>query len=271
MALRLSLVVTTYERPDALERVLAAVAAQARLPDEVVIADDGSGPATAVVVQQAAAHLPCRVVHAWQPDEGFRVARARNLAVSRATGDYLVFIDGDMVMHRQCLADHASLARPGHWLQGPRLLLDAAATAATLAGAVPVARPWQAGLRRRHRLQALRLPRAAAALATLAGGVVPNALLAVKGANFSCWRADFARVNGFDEAYVGWGAEDKDLAARLHNAGVARQSALWAALAFHLDHPPAARTAAAGHRARWLATRRSGATRCAAGLDGHVV
>ena len=91
----------------------------------------------------------------------------------------------------------------------------------------------------------------------------------VRTCNLGVWRRDLRRVNGFDEAITGWGAEDKELCARLENAGVRRQSLLFAAVTWHLDHPPASRDRAQANRARWQEAARSGRTRCEAGIDGH--
>jgi GT2 family glycosyltransferase len=96
------------------------------------------------------------------------------------------------------------------------------------------------------------------------------ALLAIKACNQGIWRRDFAAVNGYDEEYVGWGSEDKDLCARLGIAGVRARGLLFGALAWHLHHPPAPRSAAARNAARLAAVRAGGPARCETGLDRHL-
>jgi glycosyltransferase involved in cell wall biosynthesis len=258
------LVVTTHARADALERVLASVAAQRVPPDELIVAEDGEDPATAALLARHAADAPYPLRHLAQPHAGFRAGRIRNAAIAASRCDYLVLVDGDMVLHPQFLSDHRALARPGHWSQGVRILLDAAATRRQLAPGAPLPRPWSAGIGLGRRSYALRSPRLAAGLRDAA-----NALVAVKACNQGFWRSDLLAVNGFDEAMTGWGAEDKELCARLGHAGVRRQTLLFAAIAWHLDHPPAARDRAAANRSRWQATLRSGRTRCERGIDGH--
>lgn len=260
---RCCVVVTTHERPDALERVLDAIAAQARLPDELIVADDGSGAATAGVVARHAARAEYAVHHAWQPHEGFRAGRIRNVAIARTRCDYVVLLDGDMVPHSDLLGDHLALARPGYYSQGVRILLDAAATRSLLAGRQPPG-PLAPGLGFLRRAYALRSMAMARALRVAANGVVAR-----KACNQGFWRDDLLQVNGFDEAMTGWGAEDKELCARLENAGIRRQTLLFAAVAWHLDHPPAPRDRAAVNHALWQASARSGRTRCEAGIDGH--
>ena len=122
--MRLALVITTYERPDALAAVLASVSRQTLAPTEVLIADDGSGTATREVVLTfiARSRAPARLVS--QPHAGFRVTRLRNLAIAATRMDYMVFIDGDMLLHPDFIADHARLARRGWFTQGVRVLAD---------------------------------------------------------------------------------------------------------------------------------------------------
>lgn len=261
---RCCLVVTTYERPDALERVLESVAAQSRPPDELIVADDGSGAATARVVERYARAAACPVAHEWQPHQGFRAGRIRNAAIARTRCDYVVLLDGDMVVHPAFLAEHLALARPGRWSQGVRILLDAGSTRRLLRPGSTLPRPLSPGLGFARRAYALHAPRLARLL-----GRPANALVAVKACNQGFWRRDLLQVNGFDEAITGWGAEDKELCARLDNAGIGRQTLLFAAIAWHLAHRPAARDDASANLGRWRHTVDSRRVRCAAGIDGH--
>ncbi len=261
---RCCLVVTTYERPDALRRVLDAVATQSRPPDELIVADDGSGAATAEVVARHAGRAPYPVRHEWQAHAGFRAGRIRNAAIARTRCEYVVLLDGDMVAHPDFLADHLALARPAFFSQGVRMLLDAQATQRMLDGAAGLPGPLAPGLGGVRRAYGLRSPALARAVRSLA-----NAVVAIKACNQGFWRDDLLAVNGFDEAMTGWGAEDKELCARLENSGVRRQTLLFAAVAWHLDHAPAPRASAEANRARWQDSVRLRRTRCEAGIDGH--
>jgi glycosyltransferase involved in cell wall biosynthesis len=261
---RCGLVVTTHARADALARVLIAVDAQTRRPDELLVAEDGLDAATADAVARHAASAGYPVRHLRQPHEGFRAGRIRNAAIAAMESDYVVLLDGDMVVHPEFLADHLELARPGHWTQGVRILLDAEATRRVLADGAARPRPWWPGLGLARRGYALRAVPLARRLRYAA-----NRIVAVKSCNQGFWRRDLLAANGFDEGITGWGAEDKELCARLGNAGVRRQTLLLAAVAWHLHHAPAPRERASANRARWQDTRRSGRTRCEAGIDGH--
>ncbi len=261
---RCALVVTTHARADALARVLASVAAQGAPPDELLVAEDGLDADTARVVARHAAAADYPVRHLRQPHDGFRAGRIRNAAIAATGCEYVVLLDGDMVVHPGFLADHRALARPGHWTQGVRILLDAAATHRVLADAAVLPRPWWPGLGLARRGYALRC----VPLARILRGAA-NRVVAVKACNQGFWRGDLVGANGFDETITGWGSEDKELCARLGNAGVRRQTLLFGSVAWHLHHAPAARDRAPANRTRWLETQRSGRTRCEAGIDGH--
>jgi glycosyltransferase involved in cell wall biosynthesis len=259
---RLTLVVTTYNRRDALALVLASTLSQERPPDELVVADDGSTPDTAEAVAVFAARAPFAVRHAWQEDLGFRAAASRNRAFAAASGDYLVMVDGDILLHPAFLADHQRAARPGRFVQGSRVLLSQAATAAALAGGRVRFGPCAPGVR--NRLNAVH-SRLLSRLASHAGTDV----FRVRSANLACWRSDVLAVNGFDEDFVGWGREDSDFVARLQHSGLARLHLKFAAIGYHLWHPEASRQALPQNQRileETLATRR---IRCAHGIDGH--
>jgi glycosyltransferase involved in cell wall biosynthesis len=128
----ISIIVTTYNREDALAAVLSALSRQADRNFEVVVADDGSGPATAALIESWKPRLGVPLTHVWQVDWGFRAAEIRNRAVLGAGGDYCVFLDGDCIARPDFVAAHRRLAEPGWFVTGNRVLLSPALTAAVL-------------------------------------------------------------------------------------------------------------------------------------------
>ena len=235
--MKLAVVVTTYNRPDALEAVLKGYLAQSERDFELLIADDGSTRETADVVTEFAARAPFPVRHVWQEDLGFRAAAARNRAVAATAADYVIFTDGDCVPAHAFVAQHRRLAEPGWFLSGNRVLLSHAFTDKVLAHDIPIHTwGWADWVRARGRgdinrvVPLLRLPD---------GGFRknhPQQWEGVKTCNLSVWRADLVRVNGLDETYSGWGLEDSDLVIRLLHAGVRHKSARFAAPVLHLWH-----------------------------------
>jgi glycosyltransferase involved in cell wall biosynthesis len=187
------------------------------------------------------------------------------MAIRAAQGDYIVFVDGDMLLHPQFVADHRRFARAGFYTQGVRILLDEPRTRELIAAPLALPTAGSAGLGGLRRLYALRAPRASDRLR-----LVANKLIAIKGCNQGFWRRDLYAVNGFNEEITGWGPEDKELCARLEFSGIRRQSLLFGGIAFHLHHPGAARERRAANEAVYRDTLQNRSRRCTHGVDGHA-
>jgi glycosyltransferase involved in cell wall biosynthesis len=263
--MRVGLVITSHERPEALAAVLDSVIRQRVAPAEIIIADDGSGTATRTVAETfvSRSRAPARIVS--QTHEGFRAARLRNLGIAATSADFIVFIDGDMLLHPEFIADHTRAARRGFYTQGVRVLADAALTAMLIAEPAALPSPVSAGLGGLRRLYLVRSPALAAMTRSVANGLV-----AIKSCNLGVWRDDLLRVNGFNEDFEGWGPEDKELCVRLENAGTRRQTLLFGGIAFHLHHEPLPRDALPANLARLADARRTHRIRCERGLDAHL-
>ncbi|MBY0489997.1 MAG: glycosyltransferase family 2 protein [Gemmatimonadaceae bacterium] len=259
----LSVLVATYNWPEALALVLQHLRAQTVRPLEVLIADDGSGPATAGLIAREAASFPVPLVHCWHEDRGFRAGAIRNQAIARARGEYILQIDGDILLHPATVAAHLAYARRGTFVQGSRALCDAALTARLLRGDHVALSPLTRGVERR--VNALHLPW----LAPLSGGT-RDTVERIRGCHIAFWRDDLVRVNGYDEAYEGWGREDSDLTLRLGHAGVIRRNLKFAAVAYHLWHQPASRHAWDRNDARLAEARRTRVVRAERGLDQYL-
>lgn len=260
-----SLVVTTYNWPQALALVLDSARQQTRLPDEVIVADDGSGPDTRQLVCGVAAGFPVPLRHVWQEDEGFRAARSRNLAITAARSEYVLLVDGDMVMHPRFVADHLAAARRGSFVQGSRVLVAADFSARMLRQ--PDLRPAfvSGGVKRRR--HTLRVPPLSRLYMRVRGGR-PRM---VKTCNQGWWRDDLLALNGFDERMQGWGREDEELALRAWHAGIACHQLRLAGLAFHLHHPERHQDGASANDGYLAQTRALRTTRCESGINAHLV
>jgi GT2 family glycosyltransferase len=238
-ALALSVVVTTYEWPEALDAVLQGLADQSDPAFDIVVADDGSGPATGRVVDRWRERFSARLTYAWQPDEGFRLARARNLGAAKAGGSYLVFVDGDCIPRRSFVSAIRRAALPGWFLAGKRVQMSSELSRAILENRPVIGRwsvptlwlrarreitPWtNLTPRDRRRPWRPKLPDFAPY------GNEYGFLTAVA-------RSDFERVNGFDARFVGWGDQDVDLAVRLRRLGLRCSYAGPHATMLHLWH-----------------------------------
>jgi glycosyltransferase involved in cell wall biosynthesis len=224
-----SLIVTTYNWPEALELTLKSIAQQSKMPAEVIVADDGSGPATTAVVAAWRRNLQVPLRHVWQEDRGFRLARSRNAALAIARGDYIVLVDGDMVLHPRFIEDHMHCARPDCFIQGARPQLSPAASARLLETGSVSAGAFTPGVARRA--YALR-----SALLSRLTSKVKDTLGGIQGCNQSFWKHHALAVNGYDERFDAWGPEDREFAARLLHLGVRRFYVRHLAIALHLYH-----------------------------------
>lgn len=249
--MKTAVILTTYNRPDALRAALEGYAAQDTKDFELVVADDGSTAETRELIESHARRTPFAVRHVWQEDRGFRAGAARNRALAATNAEYLIFSDGDCVPPSFFVSRHVALAQPHHFLAGNRVLLSESFTAEVLSRGVPIHRwsttRWIAAWLRRdvnRALPLLRLPDGA--FRTRSGEHWEG----VKTCNFSAWREDLVRANGFDERYSGWGLEDSDLVIRLLHAGVRHKSARFAAPVFHLWHRENDRSRLAENRVR---------------------
>ncbi len=257
-----SLVVTTYNRPDALELVLKSALAQTRRPDEILVADDGSGQDTAETVARIARQSPIPVKHIWQEDDGFRAAQSRNRAIAAAKSDYIVLIDGDMLLDPSFIADHAAVALKGRLIQGSRVMLTEARTEEILNRAVlPDLSCFSRGIKKR--LSALRCR----TLAKYAGKRGSHSHKGIKSCNMGFFRSDALAVNGFNNDFVGWGREDSEFAARCFHSGMKRHNLKFAGVAYHLWHHEAERTSLPQNDVLLQAVLEEKQTRCENGVD----
>jgi glycosyltransferase involved in cell wall biosynthesis len=231
----ISVVVSTYNWPEALAVVLYGLANQTDRNFEVVVADDGSDHRTADVVSNAR----LRAKHVWHEDRGFRLAEIRNRATLACKGEYVIFLDGDCIPRPSFVATHRRLAEPGCFVQGNRVNLRKKLTERVLAEKVDPSK-WGPLTWIGHRL-GKRMGRLAP-LVTLPLGplrkLTEQTGERALGCNQAFWRKDLIIVDGFDSAFVGWGWEDSDLLARLLHAGVKRKYGNFATGVIHLFHEP---------------------------------
>jgi len=260
--MKLSLIISTYNQPDALAKAFLGFALQKNWPDEILIADDGSTDSTRELIARWRGEVSVPVHHYWHPDNGFLKTTILNKSVAVATGEYIVFMDGDCVPHPQFIADHRALAERGFWVQGRRCFVREPFVADFVPGKTSV---WQWALQGRvsRPHKSFRLPFPLIFRNKKQRGII--------GCNMAYWRDDIVAVNGFDESYVdrGMGA-DSDLGSRLYNLGRPRKFVYGRALVYHLDHTIMPRPHFAENRARLLEVINTGKTRCERGLNQYL-
>jgi len=254
----ISLILSTFNQPFALDKILAALAEQSISPFEIIVADDGSDAETKAVVQKWVdlGLFPLR--HVWQENKGFRKSRILNRAILETQKDYVVFLDGDCLPHRRFVEDHGLLAEKNHWVQGRRCFVDISAVPTFSPGFFTLGLGLLTG-KISGFAKAFRLPWTLVRRNQSVEGIL--------GCNLGIWKEDLLAVNGFDEAYEGWGKEDSDLGVRLYHLGRHRKLVHGKAILYHLNHPVISRRELSENAERLRETIRSGKVRCEQGLD----
>ncbi|MFO7560245.1 MAG: glycosyltransferase family 2 protein [Desulfobacterales bacterium] len=229
--MKTSIIITTYNRPELLEKVLEALRFQTKPADEVIVADDGSKADTRDLVDRFMNFFPGKLLHVWHEDRGFRAAEIRNKAIAGSSGDYIVSLDGDCIPERHFVEDHMLLAEPGCFFQGKRVLVskrlsgsfcrDTANSRRMLAKAI-----FTGDISNIHHI--IRLPFFPSRHSTRMSGI--------KSCNMGFFREDIVAVNGFNQDFVGWGREDSELVARFYKFGLKRKEHPFLAICFHLWH-----------------------------------
>lgn len=231
--LELSVILTTYERPNHLERCLASLALQRGVAGkfEVIVADDGSRDRTHEVVHRFADSVDFPVKLTTHPHEDYHVAKCRNDGVRASRGAYLLFTDGDCILPPDHLATHLLHRRPGVVWAGNGYRLNREASERIDLAAVQT-RAYREFVSPAERQRLMRLWVKNKYYQLVGHPTKPK----LDGCDFALSRADFESVNGFDEAFVGWGCEDDDLGVRLRRAGLRIDTILRYTHVYHLWH-----------------------------------
>lgn len=261
--MRTTLIITTYNWKEALELSILSAFKQTKLPDEIIIADDGSDAATAETIKRLAHNAPTQLLHSWQQNKGFRLARSRNKAIAKATGEYLILIDGDIVLEQHFVADHLAAAKSGFFTQGSRVLLKNSLTQKALRQKKLDIHCYTLGLE--NRKNCLRSD-----LLSHLCSFSSKKLTGIKTCNFAFWKKDAVNVNGFNEEFQGWGREDSEFTVRLINNSIRRQNLRFHAIAYHLFHPIHSRKSLAVNDAILAKTFDQRLTWCDKGLTQHL-
>ncbi len=228
---QVSIIVSTYNRPDALELCMKSISRQTILPNEVVIGDDGSKEETRLLIESFQANFPVPVVHVWQEDKGFRLAMSRNKSVAASRYEYIIEIDGDLILHPQFIEDHLNFSCKGFFLKGGRVNLTEAFTQKLCSERkLPKINFFTPGLMRR--INAIHCRPLSRYLSTRYKKNKGSGL----GCNMSFWKEDYIHINGYDEFFEGWGGEDYDFANRLTNNKIQRLYLKFSGIVYHLWH-----------------------------------
>ncbi len=267
--MKIAVIVTTYNRPDALAAVLDGFLFQSDRDFELIVADDGSREETRMLVEKYRQKALFPLRHVWQEDKGFRAARIRNLAIASTESEYIVFTDGDCIPAKNFVSSHRKLAEPGCFLSGNRVLLSESFTEKVLQERIPV-HEWGMGKWIGARISGgINRILPLVSLPDLLRKISPEKWQGAKTCNLSAWRKDIFAVNGFDESYEGWGLEDSDLVIRLLHSGIRHKSARFSSPVFHLWHRENDRGFLEENRIKLEAILASSRKMATSGVDQH--
>ena len=227
--MRVSLIITTYNRPKALFLVLQSIKVQTKLPDEIIIADDGSDDSTKKCIEEFQKSSTLNIIHSWQSDKGFRAAKSRNKAISKASSEYVVVVDGDMILHPKFLQDHIANAEIGYFIQGSRVLLSKEQTNYFIAEKKIYFSLFSVGLQNRKNS-------IHSGLLSKIFSTKRNHLRGIKSCNMAFYKQDCIDINGFNNEFEGWGREDTEFVVRMLNLGINRKTLRFNAIQCHLWH-----------------------------------
>jgi glycosyltransferase involved in cell wall biosynthesis len=234
----ISILLATYNWPQALKLCLESLATQTDKNFEIIIADDGSAESTRHLIEAIKATHPISIAHLWQEDQGFRKTKILNQAIAAAHGDYLVFLDGDCIVQPDFVARHRQLAQKGCLVTGSRVLLNESLTQELLTWPHWSFQAFCAGLLSKrlssgiNKYWPLKIKLGNGSWRDYQKFVWRR----IKGCNMACWKADAEAINGFDETMTGWGHEDADFIFRLQHHGIRRKSGSWSTEVLHLFH-----------------------------------
>lgn len=227
--MKTALLISTYNWPAALEVVLESLTQQTKIPDEVLIADDGSRDETLAVIKKFSETFSVPVKHFWQEDKGFRKSMILNKAVASTACDYIIQIDGDCIMHNKFVEDHMAKAQKGMYLYGARVNILPDAVSKVITDKITSFNYFSKEIKNNTRT--LHIP-----ILSKLYGAHKGISKKFRGCNVSYWRKDFIAVNGYNEDFEGWGREDSDLVLRMANAGVLARRLRYAGIVFHIHH-----------------------------------
>lgn len=231
-----SLIVSTYNWPEALNLCLMSILEQTVMPFEVIIADDGSAAATAELIASYQQRFKIPLIHVWQEDNGFQLSKIRNKAIAKAAGDYIIQADGDLILEKHFIKDHLCFSQPGTFVSGTRVQMSPQLSSKLIhSGNIKVS-SFSKGIT--NFSNGIRISLLRNFLAERYRSKDPAY---VRGCNMAFWKTDLLKVNGYNESIVGWGREDSELAIRLINSYVKKRILKFGAVTFHIYHPEAKR------------------------------
>lgn len=261
--MKIALIIATYNWPSALSCCLNSLLLQSKMPDEIIIADDGSTDDTKAVIDGFMNTHKITIKHVWHEDKGFRLSHIRNKAIAMSTSDYIIQIDGDIIMHTEFIKDHFRNAQNSRYIKGSRVLMNEECSSHYLYANKEQPSVFSSGIV--NRLNAVH----SKVLQKLFFKKISNPFK-IRGCNMSFWKNDFIQVNGYNEDISGWGREDSELVMRLINNNIFGKTLKFGGIAFHIYHKENSKKDLSQNDEVLNKTIQNKSTWCANGIDKYL-
>lgn len=259
-----AILVTTYNWPQALELSVRSMFRQTVLPHEIIIGDDGSRQETTDLINRLKKESPVPIRHIWQEDKGFRRTEILNKAIAAADSDYILQVDGDVILSSHFVSDHLDIAEEGYFVCGSRVKLTPEISERIFRNGLSALRIWNMPLG--FALNCFRSRLLRHFMAERYARKIDH----LRGCNMAYWRKDIIKVNGYNEDLTQWGHEDGELAYRLHFAGVKKKALKMGGVVYHLYHQEASRSNENTHIIQLENVKRNKLAWCDNGIDKYL-
>lgn len=261
---KVTLLISTYNWKEALRLCLLSVSVQTVMPDEIVIADDGSREDTRQLIDEFKNVFSVPVIHVWQEDKGFRLTVIRNKAIAQSTGDYIIQIDGDVILERHFIQDHKDLMERGYFVCGSRTKIGPVVSKRLLSEIS--FKLNVSNVKVSFMLNGFRSRMIRAFLSERYAKTIDH----MRGCNMAYWRDDFIAINGYNEDLLDWGHEDGELVYRLHFAGVKKKFLKMGGIVYHLWHKESSKHNEGKHLEALDLVKKNKLHWCSNGIDKYL-
>ncbi|GDX54993.1 glycosyl transferase family 2 [Methylophilaceae bacterium] len=263
--IKVAIIIAVYKWKDALNLVLKSIEKQSILPNEIIIADDGSGNDIKELISSYKKKFRPKVIHVWQKNMGFRKPMCLNKAIAKSKSEYIITIDGDMILHSRFIEDHLNFRKPNTFVNGMRSKISPEATINMIENQDYTLKTFDKKLKsKRYSLRNFFLCK------LFSGKKNFNKFYNFNGCNMAFYRKDYIHVNGYNEDIIGWGRDESEFASRLINNNIARRDLRFNAIAYHLHHEGASRSRLDINHSIFLSTLKNKVKRCKNGINQYI-
>lgn len=237
MNVKVSIIISTYNSEEWLKKVLWGYQYQTYKNFEVIVADDGSGLPTELLIDWMDSEVFYPLIHVWQEDEGFQKTKILNKAILSSRSDYIIFTDGDCIPRNDFVETHIKNKQKGHFISGGYSKLPLTISSLITKEDIEKQNCFSIKWLNTHSLKKKYKNKKLAAIPSQVNFL--NKITTTKatwnGHNSSGWKEDIIAVNGFDER-MQYGGEDRELGERLFNNGIKAIQLRYSAICVHLEH-----------------------------------